>query len=170
MIYQRELSCIRILGGDPGLATGLAIYDTDLCAFTHMVETGKGIYGFKPKFKELMGGLTNPYGITHVAFENFTLRSSNKFTADLSGVEIIGWMKGEGFWSKRNPEPSQHMKLTKLGEKDPKGESKVTKLMQEGGFKIGKGHTRMAGSVAIWYAAMVLKHEPTLELLKPKDS
>lgn len=160
----------RILGVDPGLATGIAIYDTDLCTLTYTFETGQGIYGFKPKFKELMGGLANPYGITHFACEGFTLRSSNKFTADLSGVEIIGWLKGEGYWGKKNPEPSQHMTLTKLGEKDPKGDSKVTKLMQAQGFKIGKGHTRMAGSVAIWYASKVLYHEPTLELLKPKDS
>jgi hypothetical protein len=41
--------------------------------------------------------------------------------------------------------------------------------MKEAGFKIGKGHTRMALSVAVWYAAMRLKHIPTLEMLKAKE-
>jgi hypothetical protein len=63
------------------------------------------------------------------------------------------------------------MQLTRLRKnKDDYTKSPVTKLMKSCGFKIGKGHTRMAGSVAIWYAAKVLYHEPTLELLKPKDS
>jgi hypothetical protein len=63
------------------------------------------------------------------------------------------------------------MTLTRLRQKkDCDADSKITHLMKSGGFKIGKGHTRMAGSVAVWYAAMVLKHQPTLEMLKPKDS
>lgn len=163
---------MKILGTDPGLATGLAIYNLETCTVEHMVETGNGVYGYKPVFKELMGtGLRNPYGITHAACENFTLRSSNKFTADLHGVEIIGWLKGEGLWgSNANPEPSQHMQLTKLREKKDKyQDSVITHMMEDAGFKIGKGHTRMALSVAVWYAAMRLKHLPTLELLKPKD-
>jgi hypothetical protein len=150
----------------------MAIYDTDTLSFVRMDETPQGIYGFKPVYKAFMGtAFSNPFGITHVTCENFTLRSSNKFTADLHGVEIIGWMKGENEWgANANPEPSQHMKLTKLGTKDNKGKSVVTKLMKAQGFKVGKGHTRMAGSVALWYAAMRLKHMPTLELLKPKEN
>lgn len=163
---------MRILGIDPGLATGFAIYDTDTLSFTDMVESGQGIYGFKEPFKDRFCQVFgDPYKVTHMACENFTLRSSNKFTADLHGVEIIGWLKGEGYWGKHNPEPSQHMTLTRLRQKkDNYADSKITHLMKSGGFKIGKGHTRMAGSVAVWYAAMVLKHQPTLELLKPKDS
>lgn len=149
---------------DPGLATGLAIYDTDLCEFRHMAQIDNGVRDFAQEF----------LGISEQAHidvcENFTLRSSNKFTADLSGVEIIGWLKGEGYWGKHNPEPSQHMTITRLRKnKDDYAKSPVTKLMKSCGFKIGKGHSRMAGSVAIWYAAMVLKHEPTLEMLKPKE-
>ena len=163
---------LKILGTDPGLATGIAIYNLDTCAVEYMRETGEGVYGYKPVFKELFGfGLRNPYGITHTVCENFTLRSSNKFTADLHGVEIIGWLKGEDYWgANANPEPSQHMKLNKLGEKDKKADSVITHMMNDAGFKIGKGHTRMALSVAVWYAAMRLKHIPTLELLKPKDA
>lgn len=160
---------MRILGIDPGLATGLAVYDTDTLSFIRMDETPKGIYGFKQPFKALWGGAFNPLGVTHLSCENFTLRSSNKFTADLSGVEIIGWLKGEGLWHSHNPEPIQHMTLTKLREKvDSYADSKITHMMKRDKFKIGKGHTRMAGSVAVWYAAMVLKHEPTLEMLSPR--
>lgn len=163
---------MRILGIDPGLATGFAIYDTDTLSFVHMEESGKGIYGAKPTLQNLWGrGLGNPYRVSGIACENFTLRSSNKFTADLHGVEIIGWMKGESYWHSQNPEPSQHMTLTRLREKkDSYADSKITHLMKSGGFKIGKGHTRMAGSVAVWYAAMVLKHQQTLEMLKPKGN
>jgi hypothetical protein len=41
--------------------------------------------------------------------------------------------------------------------------------MKRDKYRIGKGHTRMAGSVAMWYAAMILKDRSVLELLKPKD-
>ena len=161
---------MRILGIDPGLATGMAVYDTDTLSFVRMDETPKGVHGFKPAFKALNGGLISPLGITNIACEKFTLRSSNKFTADLSGVEIIGWMKGEGLWSNVNPEPIQHMTLTKLRKnKDDYAKSVITAMMKEAGFKIGAGHTRMAGSVAVWYAAMVLKHKPTLELLSGRE-
>lgn len=162
----------RILGIDPGLATGLAIYNLDTLSVEHVEESPAGIYGFKPAYKALNGSVfSNPYNITYSACENFTLRASNKFTADLHGVEIIGWLKGENQWgANANPEPFQHMKLNRLGEKDKKADSPITHMMKAAKFPIGKGHTRMALSVAVWYAAMRLKHEPTLELLKPKDS
>lgn len=160
----------RILGIDPGLATGFAIYDLDTRSVEFVKETPQGIYGFKPAYKDLNGSaFNNPHGITHVACEGFTLRSSNKFTADLSGVEIIGWMKGEGQWGAHNPEPVQHMTLTKLRKnKDKYQDSVITKMMKDAGFAIGKGHTRMALSVGVWYAAKILKHVPTLELLSHK--
>jgi hypothetical protein len=160
----------RILGLDPGKATGMAVYDTDTLSFVRMDETPRGIYGFKPAFNAMWGSVFNPLRLTHLACEGFTLRSSNKFTADLSGVEIIGWMKGEGLWHQNNPEPIQHMTLTRLRKNvDKYQDSVITHLMQEAGFKIGEGHTRMAGSVAVWYAAKVLKHIPTLELLSGRE-
>ena len=162
---------MRILGIDPGLATGMAIFDTETLSFTHMEETPEGVLGFKPRFREVYCRVFNdPYKVTHMSSENFTLRSSNKFTADLSGVEIIGWLKGESLWGMHNPEPSQHMTLTRLRQKkDNYSNSVVTQLMKRDGYRIGKGHTRMAGSVAMWFAAMVLKDRATLALLKPKE-
>lgn len=158
-----------IKGIDPGLSTGIALYNLDTCKPIYVEETGNGIKGFrkspmshvKAKDCEL---------IEHVVCEGFTLRSSNKFTADLSGVEIIGWLKGEDL-CQTFPEPIQHMTITKLRKNtDDYRKSVITKMMKEAGFKIGAGHTRMALSVAVWYAAKVLKHRPTLELLQPKDS
>lgn len=161
---------MRILGIDPGLATGFSVYDTDTLSIVETLESGAGIKGFTPQFKHYMGGMISPLSITHMCCENFTLRGSNEFVADLSGVEIIGWLKGECYWGSNNPEPSQHMQLTKLRKKkDNYGDSVVTKMMKRDGHKIGKGHTRMASSVAIWYAAKVLKHEPTLRILSGKN-
>lgn len=152
-----------VLGIDPGLATGNALYDLETCKPVRMWETGNGIKGFKRPFLESV------YDAEFIACEGFTLRAKNKFTADLSGVKIIGWLEGEELCS-TFPEPIQHMSLTKLREKKDKyQDSVITKMMQEAGFKIGKGHTRMALSVAVWYAAMILKHEPTLAMLKPKE-
>lgn len=159
---------MRILGVDPGFSTGLAIYNTETLRFEYMEQTGRGVKGFKGPF--LTHFFEGYYPVQHMSCENFTLRASNKFTADLAGVEIIGWLKGEGYWGQHNPEPSQHMTLTRLRKnKDNYAESVVTKMLRRDGYLVGAGHCRMAGSVAMWYAAMILKHEPTLELLKPKD-
>lgn len=162
-----------VIGVDPGKATGIAVYDLTSNKVIEVHETQNGIKGFKPVFLDLV----NAYGVgtshwdkAHVACENFTLRSSNKFTANLDGVKIIGWMEGEEY-GEAFPEPSQHMQLTRLREKkDSYADSPVTRMMKEAGCKIGKGHTRMGLSVAVWFAAMRLKDIPTLELLKPKDS
>jgi hypothetical protein len=153
-----------ILGIDPGKATGLALYDLDTCKFIHMEETPNGVRGFLHPFLRLQ------HPDRHVVCEGFTLRASNEFTANLQGVEIIGWLKGEDYCD-TFPEPVQHMTLSRLRKnKDKYQDSPVTHLMKQAGFKIGEGHTRMAGSVAMWYAAKVLKHRPTLELLSPRES
>jgi hypothetical protein len=160
---------VRILGIDPGLATGTAIFDTETLSFIRMDELQQGIDGFKVPFLTLAASGT--LEVEHIVAEKFTLRSSNKFTADLHGVEILGWLYGEKHIVRsRCPEPSQHMQLTRLRKKkDNYAESVVTKLMKRDKYRIGKGHTRMAGSVAMWYAAMILKDRSVLELLKPKD-
>jgi len=155
-----------IIGIDPGKMTGMCLYDLDECKPVGMWEIPNGVKGFTEPFEELLPD----DDLADIACEGFTLRSSNKFTADLSGVEIIGWLKGEGYCDSF-PEPIQHMQLTRLRKyKDDYAQSPVTKLMKAHGFKIAKGHARMSLSVAIWHAAMKLHHIPSLELLKPKDS
>jgi hypothetical protein len=159
-----------ILGIDPGLATGMAVYDLETCKVIRAIEAPKGIKGFTQPF--LMLRTTGHEHATRkvlVACEGFTLRSSNKFTADLSGVEIIGWLKGEEY-CETFPEPVQHMTITRLRKnKDDYKKSVITKMMKDAKFPIGAGHNRMALSVAVWYAAMVLKHRPTLELLSGRE-
>lgn len=145
-----------IIGIDPGKATGIAVYDLETCKPVHMEETPNGIHGFKNEFQ--MTYIAYGNGVK-IACEGFTLRSSNKFTANLQGVEIIGWLKGEALCAVY-PEPSQHMTLVK--------KEILTAMMKEAGFKVGAGHTRMALSVAVWNAAKMLNHRPTLEMLKPK--
>lgn len=159
----------RILGIDPGLASGAAIFDTETLSFVRMDELLHGIAGFTGPFDVLR--TSEHLGVEHIVAEKFTLRSSNKFTADLHGVEILGWLYGEKHIIRsRCPEPSQHMQLTRLRKKkDNYADSVVTKLMKRDKYRIGKGHTRMAGSVALWYAAMMLKDRSVLELLKPKE-
>lgn len=159
---------MKILGIDPGLATGTAVYDLETRSFVRMDELQGGIAGFKEPFLALNTPLV---GVTHIAAEKFTLRASNKFVAGLQGVEILGWLYGEEHIVRSQcPEPIQHMTLTRLREKKDKyQDSVITHMMKEAGFKIGKGHTRMAGSVAVWYAAKVLKHKPTLELLSRRE-
>ena len=150
-----------ILGIDPGLATGMALYDLETCKVVRTYEAQNGVKGFTQPFRELRRG-------AHVICEGFTLRSSNKFTADLSGVEIIGWLKGEGMCSVF-PEPVQHMTITRLRKnKDDYKLSPVTKLMKDAKFPDWQRAQPMALSVAVWYAAMKLKHEPTLRLLQPQ--
>jgi len=157
-----------VIGVDPGKATGIAVYDLVSNKVIEVHETQNGIKGFKPVFLDLLYDYNAD--LSHVACENFTLRSSNKFTANLDGVKIIGWMQGEEY-GEAFPEPSQHMQLTRLREKkDNYADSPVTHMMKQAGCKIGKGHTRMGLSVAVWFAAKRLTHIPTLELLKPKDS
>ena len=158
-----------VLGLDPGLATGMAVYDLETCKVIRAIEAPKGIKGFKQPFLQLRYVPAWPDREVLVACEGFTLRSSNKFTADLSGVKIIGWLEGEEE-CETFPEPVQHMTITRLRKnKDDYKKSVITKMMKDAKFPIGAGHNRMALSVAVWYAAMVLKHRPTLELLKARD-
>lgn len=148
-----------ILGIDPGLASGMALYDLETCKVVKTYEAPKGIKGFKQPFLQLS------WDAGYVACEGFTLRSSNKFTADLSGVKIIGWLEGEEL-CETFPEPVQHMTLTRLRKnKDDYSKSVITQMMKDAKFPVGEGHNRMALSVAVWYAAMKFKHEPTLRLL-----
>jgi len=156
-----------VLGIDPGLATGMAVYDLETCKVVRAIEAPKGIKGFTDPFYRLYG--LHQSRKVHVVCEGFTLRSSNKFTADLSGVKIIGWLEGE-LICETFPEPVQHMTITRLRKnKDDYKKSVITKMMKDAKFPIGAGHNRMALSVAVWYAAMVLKHRPTLEMLSRRE-
>ena len=122
-----------------------------------MEESPNGVTGFVPAFKRLY----TQWEPDHVACESFNLRPGNKFLPDLSSVECIGWLKGEGL-RVGYARPVQHKTLVK--------DSTLNPLMKAGKFPVGAGHTRDALRVGVWYAAKVLKHRPTLELLQPRES
>lgn len=145
-----------ILGIDPGKATGFAVYDM-AGAVVYMDESPNGVQGFVPAFCAIRKTFRPKY----IVCEKFDLRPGNKFLADLSGVEAIGWLKGEGYYAEYVT-PAQHKSLVK--------DATLTPMMKAAGFPVGAGHTRDALRTAVWYAAMILKHEPTLAMLKPKES
>lgn len=145
-----------ILGIDPGLATGMAIYDAERQEVVHMEQSEKGVLGFAEAFDRL----TYAYDPLHIVLERFDLRPGNKFLPDLSPVECIGWVKGEGH-KVDYATPAQHKSLVK--------DKTLNPLMKSGNFKVGAGHSRDALRIAVWFAAKRLNHRPTLELLKPKE-
>lgn len=145
-----------ILGCDPGKASGLAVYDLG-GRVLYMDEAQDGVLGFVPAFR----AIRHIYKPDYVVCEKFDLRPGNKFLADLSPVEAIGWLKGEGYKAEYVT-PSQHKSLVK--------DATLTPMMKAAGFPVGAGHTRDALRTAVWFAAMKLKHRETLEMLKAKES
>ena len=149
---------------DAGLASGIVYWGTDSQTIIHAEQVENGVLGVAAEFEY------ERFYHTLVA-ETFTLRAGNKFLADLSTVECNGWLKGQGLWDK-GVAPNVHKAWSKLGEKDPKAQSPITKLMKEQGVPIGAGHTRDSLSIAIHYACTKLKDRATLatyqRLLKGK--
>lgn len=146
-----------ILACDPGKASGLVLYSLTEQRPVIMEQSEGGVLGFTERFKFLYGWWKPAF----VVCESFQLRSSNKFVADLSPVECIGWLKGQRY-AVEYVTPSQHKTLVK--------DKTLNPLMKAGNFKVGEGHTRDALRIAVWFAAKKLNHRPTLELLKPRDS
>lgn len=148
---------MKILGCDPGKASGLAVYDTDAGVALYMDEAHNGVQGFVPAFCAIYKTFRPDY----IVCESFNLRPGNKFLADLSGVEAIGWLRGEGYKAEYVT-PAQHKTLVP--------DAVLTPMMKDAGFPVGAGHTRDALRTAVWYAVKVLKHRPTIEKLKAKES
>lgn len=156
-----------VLGVDPGLATGLAVWNTKTQLIEYMEEAQNGVLGVSV----LLPQLVKRWKPKIIVWETFQLRSGNDFLADLSGVESLGWAKGTGYYG-AGTAPATHKTFNKLGKNDPKPLSPITRLMKEQGVPIGAGHTRDALSIAIHYACTKLKDRATLatyqRLLKGK--
>lgn len=144
-----------IKGLDAGKASGIVYFDTGTQLILSAHEAQEGVLGVAEEFQ-----IERHYD-TLIA-ETFQLRAGNKFLADLSTVEVNGWLKGQGLWDK-GVAPNVHKSFNRLGEKDPKASSPVTRLMKEQGVPIGAGHTRDALSICIWFACTKLKCPATLE-------
>lgn len=150
-----------VMGVDPGLATGLAIWNTKTQLIEYMEEAQNGVLGVSV----LLPQLVKRWKPKIIVWETFQLRSGNDFLADLSGVESLGWAKGTGYYG-AGTAPATHKTFNKLGKNDPKPLSPMTKLMKAQGWAIGKGHNRDALSVAIHHACVRLKDVPTMETHK----
>lgn len=148
------------MGIDPGLASGVAIWNSDGGGSVLVAEqTENGVLGLAPRVLELIA----EWEPDHIVWESFTLRAGNKFLADLSGVESIGWAKAHGLYQ-NHVAPSVHKTFSRLGDKQPKAKSPLTALMKRDGFPIGAGHARDALSVAFHYDCTKLKTRSSLEL------
>jgi len=140
-----------ILGIDPGVKTGWALYDTDCLAVVDMWETDGGVQGVVDHMKDF----TEPYD--KMVVERFELRPDVRYP-NLTPRNIIGWFQGEGYKFDLVM-PATHKKVVK------DADIRQSKLMA--GYKIGKGHTRDALRLTLYYAMAKLKHEPTIRLVKP---
>lgn len=96
-----------VLSIDPGVATGFALghYDDSSAYQLQWVTTlHDGLDGFlewwqeHTDYYEGWGNVFDHFGVypskMSVVIEGFRPRGGNNFTADLSGVEIIGYLKG----------------------------------------------------------------------------
>lgn len=140
---------------DGGKASGIVYWNTGTQLIISALEAQNGVLGVAEEFQ-----IERHYD-TLIA-ETFQLRAGNKFLADLSTVEVNGWLRGQGLWDK-GVAPNVHKSFNRLGEKDPKASSPITRLMKEQGVPIGAGHVRDSLSIAIWYACTKLKCPATLE-------
>lgn len=145
-----------IKGLDAGLASGIVYWDTGTQRIVRWEQAANGVEGVAQEFD-------SEFHYDVLVAESFTLRAGNKFLADLSTVEVNGWLKGQYLWDK-SVAPNVHKAFCRLGAKDPKANSPITKLLKEQGVPIGAGHVRDALSIAIWYSCTKLKDPATLAL------
>lgn len=151
-----------IVACDPGgikpgtnSGTGYAVLDTEGMAVLSM-----HIDNHDPsRCADYMQHLCEIYQADYVVCEGFTPRWGQKF--ELDSVYLIGGLQANfGRLAVPLPlvMPSVHMGLV------PK--PKLTALMKAQGYAVGKGHSRMALSVAVYYAAFKLKDENALAFLE----
>lgn len=84
---------MMVVGLDPGKSTGIVICsysETEPLSVLEKIVTHNGIDGFSDWWHSCGDSLSE----AEWAVESFVLRGSNDFVADLSGVEIIGFLKG----------------------------------------------------------------------------
>ena len=81
-----------ILSIDPGKATGFVevSYDPDTA---HLGDVRMGVLDGVDNALNYIRSYASTRGKTIVVYEGFTLSAGNQYTADLSGVEIIGALK-----------------------------------------------------------------------------
>lgn len=137
-----------ILGIDPGLSTGLAIYNT---------ENQKMMYANIGRYTplELVQHVERIEGMQEIVVEDFKLRRNQN--VDLTPCYLIGALQGAGMDIKLVM-PSAHKSIVK--------DAPLNRLFKEAGYKLGEGHSRDALRLTVYWSAVKLKHTETLNLLR----
>lgn len=151
-----------IVACDPGgikpgthSGTGYAVLDPEDMSILEMEVANHNPGECVRNMKLLRSG----YQANHVLSEGFKPRWGQPFSLD--SVYLIGAMQGYFEDELKLVMPSVHMGLV------PK--AKLTPLMKAQGYAVGKGHSRMALSVAIYYAGFVLKDKTVLDWLSKES-
>lgn len=151
-----------IVSCDPGgikpgthSGTGYAVLDTTSGNILHMQIANHDPY----TCVGVMQSLEKAFSADHIVCEGFVPRYGTPFKLD--SVYLIGALQGHFGKELHLVLPSAHTS------KDPKKAftpiPKLTELMKAQGYKVGKGHSRMALSVAIYYAATKLSDHNVLD-------
>lgn len=147
-----------IIGVDPGgilpgttSGTGYAVLNTENMQIEVMREDNHTPQAFVGTLLRLQDEF--PEAI--MVYEGFKPRWGQKF--ELDSVYLIGALRTEFGERVPNVMPSVHMSAVPI--------TKLTALMKSHGYKVRRGHARMALSVAVYYAAFVLREPTVLEFL-----
>lgn len=154
-----------IVACDPGgikpgtnSGTGYAVLDTEDMSILEMEIANHNPGECVRNMKLLRSGYSMEEE-AHVLVEGFIPRWGRPFSLD--SVYLIGGLQGYFGLELMMVNPSVHMGLV------PK--PKITALMKAQGYAVGRGHSRMALSVAVYYAAFQLRDENALDFLQSGD-
>lgn len=136
----------------PHSGTGYAVLDTEGMQILHMEIANHTPFACVDKVEDLL----DSYGSDVLVSEDFKPRWGQKF--ELDSVYLIGALQGQHSSELKLVMPATHMGLVPT--------AKLTALMKSYGHKVGEGHSRMALSVAVYWAAFKERDPNVLAFLK----
>lgn len=142
---------MKILGVDPGVATGIAVFNTDTLEAERLEIVNMGE-------KELVDHLSL-LGFNYLpgvsVYEDFIPRWGQKF--DITPIKLIGAMSTmHRDWQAVSP--AAHKSLVK--------DAPLNALFKKAGEKIGAGHSRDALRLCLYVATATLREPDTIKLLQ----
>lgn len=145
---------MRILGVDPGKATGITVWDSETQKILYFDIEHLGPHALVAELKML----SVIYRVDYHVYEDFLPRWGQKF--DITPIKLIGAMDAMDTmrfdWHK--VKPSEHKSLVK--------DVVLNKLIHDQGHLVGEGHSRDALRLAVYYSAAKLREQATLKLIK----
>lgn len=142
---------MRILGVDPGVATGIAVYDTEERKALHLEIVNMG----EKDLTDHLGLLAFRFMPELSVYEDFLPRWGQKF--DITPIKLIGAMNTmHREWIK--VKPAEHKALVK--------DKPLNFLFKAAGERISAGHSRDALRLCLYVAVARLRDEGTIQLLK----